>query len=77
MARPKLWMQRAFKPSKRGLLHRQLGIPQDQKIPLSLLRKIKNARIGSYVKMRGRRKKVTRLLKRRAVAAYNARMVRR
>jgi len=32
------WIQRALRKHKKGALHRQLGIPLDQIIPISLLR---------------------------------------
>jgi len=57
------WIQKAVK--KKGALHRQLGIPEGKPIPVSLLKKIAKAEIGS--KVAG--KKVTHLLKRRAVLA--------
>ena len=33
------WMQKAFKPSHKGRLHHKLGIPEDEKIPKSVLDK--------------------------------------
>lgn len=44
------WIQRAIK--KRGALSRQLGIPEEKKIPITLLRKIKAAEIGEKKKKR-------------------------
>lgn len=44
--RKKYWMQEAFPENTKGALHRQLGIPQGQDIPKSLLRGINNAGIG-------------------------------
>jgi hypothetical protein len=32
------WIQRALRKHKKGALHRQLGIPEGEKIPLLLLR---------------------------------------
>ena len=62
------WIQKAN--LKKGALHRQLGIPQDEKIPVTLLKKIKKAKIGETITnptKKGKRKiKVTPLLKRRA-----------
>ena len=62
------WIQKAN--LKKGALHRQLGIPQDEKIPVTLLKKIKKAKIGETITnptKKGKRKiKVTQLLKRRA-----------
>lgn len=31
------WIQSAIKPSTKGALHRQLGVPQDKKIPTKKL----------------------------------------
>lgn len=33
----KKWIQNAIKPGKKGELHKQLGVPQDQKIPAAKL----------------------------------------
>jgi len=58
---------------KKGALSRQLGIPEKENIPVTLLKKIKNAKVGSTITnptKTGKRKiKVTRKLKRRAVIA--------
>jgi len=56
-----------FDDLKEGSLRRQLKIPAGKKIPRTLLRKIKDAPIGSTVEGF----KVTRLLKQRATFAYN------
>jgi hypothetical protein len=37
-ARKKRWIQRALHKHKKGALHRQLGIPEGETIPISLLR---------------------------------------
>jgi hypothetical protein len=34
----KRWIQRALRKHKKGALHRQLGVPEGEVIPLSLLR---------------------------------------
>jgi len=34
----KRWIQHALRKHKKGALHRQLGIPEDETIPVSLLR---------------------------------------
>lgn len=34
----KNWIQKALRKHKKGALHRQLGIPEGETIPLSLLR---------------------------------------
>jgi hypothetical protein len=69
------WAQKAFKPSKRGRLHKQLGISEDEQIPKSLLKRVIDAEIGSSIKnptKTGRKRiKVTRLLKQRCLAVYN------
>lgn len=39
MAKEKLWIQKAIKPSSKGKLHKALGVPQDQKIPEMKLNK--------------------------------------
>ena len=67
------WIQEATSRSRRGALHRQLGIPKDRKIPTKLLNSIKRAEIGATVKAGGKRVKVTRLIKQRAVFAANVR----
>jgi len=56
-----------FDDLKEGSLRRQLKIPAGKKIPRSLLRKIKDAPIGSTVEGF----KVTKLLKQRATFAFN------
>lgn len=72
-----LWIGDALKKHKKGATHRHLGIPLATKIPITLLRKIKNANIGETVKnptKTGKPKyKVTRLLKQRCVLAHTLR----
>jgi len=57
---------------KKGALHRQLGIPEDKKIPVSLLDKILLARPGEVIRFKlswmkkAKEVKVTPLLIRRA-----------
>lgn len=45
------WIQKAIK--KKGALHRQLGIPQSKKIPVSLLKKIskKGGKLGRRARL--------------------------
>lgn len=78
---PKKWIQNALKKGKKGALSRQLGIPQKENIPFTLLRKIKDAEIGDKIhNPTGRGKRwitVTRLMKRRAVCALNLKEIRR
>lgn len=58
---------------KKGALSRQLGIPERENIPKSLLWRIRRARVGATITnpspIGKRQVKVTRLLKRRAVLA--------
>ncbi len=67
----KRWIRKAVK--KKGGLSRQLNIPEKENIPVSLLKKIRNAKIGTTITnptKTGKKKiKVTRKLKRRAVLA--------
>lgn len=55
----KKWIQQL--DIKKGALHRQLGIPEDQPIPMSLLDKILLARPGDKItyKVNGQIKKIT------------------
>lgn len=77
LRRKKLWIQDALKKHKKGTLHRQLGVPQDKKIPKSLLARIKRTDVGKTVKnptKTGKRRiKITGLLKKRAVLAHTLR----
>lgn len=63
------WIQQAFGKNK-GALHRQLRIPENKKIPVTLLEEIMDAEIGETIinpTKTGKRKiKVTKLLKQRA-----------
>ena len=67
----KKWIQKAN--IKKGALHKQLGIPQDKKVPSTLVNKIVKAEVGSTVKnptKTGKRNiKVTSQLKKRASLA--------
>ena len=71
MVKKKLWIQSAA--LKEGGLSRQLGIPIEDNIPVTLLKAIKNTDIGETIKnptKKGKRQfKVTKLLKRRSVLA--------
>lgn len=62
---------------KKGALHEQLGIPKSRKIPVGLLNKIGESRIGNHVTYLGKKIKVTRLLKRRALLAVKLKKVKR
>lgn len=69
------WIQKAIK--KPGALSRQLGIPEEDTIPVTLLKKIRDAKVGSVIKnptSKGKKRiKVTNLLKRRVVLALTLR----
>lgn len=71
----KLWIQEAN--FKKGALKKQLGIPETENVPLTLLKKLREAKIGSIVKNPtkiGRKFiTVTTLLKRRVIPAITMR----
>ena len=71
----KRWIQKA--KIKKGALHRQLSVPKDKDIPVTLLKRIKNATTGGTIsnptKTGKRRIKITTLLKRRVNFALNVR----
>jgi hypothetical protein len=71
----KKWIQEAGDHRHRGALHSQLGVSQEERIPKTLLQKIKSAKIGSHIKnptkTGTRRIAVTSLLKKRANFALN------
>lgn len=73
------WIQRTG--LKKGALSRQLGIPEEENIPITLLEKIRRAEIDTVIrnptKTGKRRIKVTRKLKRRAVLALTLKRIRR
>lgn len=56
---------------KKGALHRQLKIPESEDIGMSNLNKISKAEIGTMVTIKGKKFKVTPLLKKRAVFGKN------
>ena len=76
----KKWIQKAIR-SKKGVLHRQLGVNPKEKIPMSLLNKIVAAKAGQTIKNPtsvGKRKiKVTRLIEERAILARNLKKIKR
>jgi len=63
----KKWIQKAIK--KPGSLSKMLGVPEEKKIPVSVLNKIRSAETGDTITFRGKKIKVTTLLKRRAALA--------
>lgn len=71
------WIQKA--KLKKGTLSRQLDIPIEKNIPITLLNKIIQAKAGDTItnptKMGKRRIKVTRLLERRAIMARNLKAI--
>ena len=73
------WIQKIH--LKKGVLHRQLGIPLDMKIPVSLLNKIISAKPGDVItnpSSKGRKRiKVTRVLEERANLARNLKNISR
>jgi len=64
---------------KKGALSRQLGIPIEEDIPMTLLNKIIAAKAGQTItnptKMGSRRILVTRLLERRSILARNLKRI--
>jgi len=79
MKMKELWIQKAFKKKKKGSLSRMLEIPEKDNIPFTLLEKIRVTDIGKTIKnptKTGKKKiKITRLLKRRSVAALNVKRI--
>jgi hypothetical protein len=77
----KRWIQTALRKKKKGALSRQLGIPEEDKIPVSLLQKIRRTEIGKTITnptTKGKKRmKVTRLLKKRSVVALTLKELRR
>jgi hypothetical protein len=67
MPRQNRWIQGA--QPKKGALHRQLGYPSHDTIPLGVLRMIKDADVGTHI----RGQPVTPLLKKRVNFALNVR----
>lgn len=66
---------------KKGSFSRQLGIPEHENIPMTLINRIIKAKTGDVIRnptKRGKRIiKVTRLLERRAILARNLKMINR
>lgn len=79
MSKKEYWIPKI--DMKKGALSRQLEIPKEENIPISLLAKIKKAKIGTTItnptKTGKRRIKVTRLLKRRAVLAHTLKKIKK
>jgi len=60
-----------FANLKEGALSRSLGIPVEKNIPKALLNKLKNAKLGTVHDYKGKKIKVTALLKKRVNFALN------
>ena len=56
---------------KKGALHRQLKVPEDELIGNPILRRIKKGEIGSSIKVRGKTFKITKLMQKRANFGLN------
>lgn len=73
------WIQKIR--MKKGVLHNQLGIPQDKKIPMQLLNKIIAAKPGDVIKnpagVGRKRITVTRALEKRANLAKNLKNIKK
>lgn len=71
----KKWIGDVVKPREKGLFHKQLGVPQKERIPKALVNKIVSAKVGSKIKnptKTGKRTiRVTTLCKQRANFAKN------
>lgn len=50
----KRWIQHALSKHKKGALHRQLGIPENERIPIALLREAAKEPNGSKLGARAR-----------------------
>jgi hypothetical protein len=53
MATKEKWIQKAINPANKGKLHKQLGVPQDKKIPAKKLAKAaeKGGKIGKRARL--------------------------
>ena len=56
---------------RKGALHRQLKVPEDELIGNPILKRIKNGEIGSSIKVRGKTFKITKLMQKRANFGLN------
>jgi hypothetical protein len=76
MTKKNLWMQEAFKNAGKGTFHKQLGVPTNEKIPMTFLQAIVKTEIGMYAhnptNTGYKMVKVTHLKKKRANALLNA-----
>jgi len=73
------WITETVSRHKKGSLHRILGVPPKEKIPYTLLEKIRNTPIGTTIDnpvQSGKDKiKVTKLVKQRAVWGLNLKRI--
>jgi hypothetical protein len=76
------WIQKALKKHKPKILHKQLGIPIREEIPLVVLYQIAKSKIGDRIYINTAKIisntpfiTVTKLLKKRAVLALNLRKI--
>lgn len=60
---------------KKGTLSRQLGIPQKEKIPIGILKQVKEKEVGQKIRVKGKSIPITLLLKRRANLAMNLKRI--
>ena len=71
------WIQKTV--NKPGTLHRQLKIPKNKKIPLTLLNKIIKSKPGdtiiNHTKIGKKKIQITRLLEQRAILARNLKKI--
>lgn len=70
-----LWIQKAG--VKKGALRSQLGIKEDEKIPISFLQKVAKAEVGTTLSFKGKDIKVTAKLKRRVLLAIKFRKMKK
>ena len=60
-----------FDSIKEGALKKQLGYKDDDRIPKTLLTKIKRAKVGTSMEVNGKNRKITNLLHKRVNFALN------
>ena len=77
----KKWINKALSKHKKGALSKQLGIREEDNIPINLLNSIISAKAGeevdNYTSKGYKRIKVTKLLKQRANLALNLKRIKR
>lgn len=60
----KKWIQKSH--IKKGGLHKMLGYSEDEKIPDGIIKQIVDKEVGSEIEVKGKKHKVTALMKKRA-----------